>query len=148
MLPASDRRPLWAGRRKPSWTSLIAAAATRRRRRQGELAVTPQPQASCLQRGGALKSLARPPPLPASPGLPGVGSRNPVPEPQLLSADLNPQHGLPKGPCQRGRFLPLEASALLESLHSKLRGPFLYHRSPPPHLIRAALLQLGKPRTR
>lgn len=27
VLPASDRRPCWAGRRKPPWTSLIAVAA-------------------------------------------------------------------------------------------------------------------------
>ena len=100
MLPASDHCRLWAGRRKPSWTSLIAATAARRRWRQGELTVTPQPQASCLWRGGALKSQARPPPLPTFPGLPGVGCPSPVPAPQLLSADLNLQHSLSQGPFQ------------------------------------------------
>lgn len=85
-------------------TSLIAAAAARRRRWRRELTVPPQHQASCPPRGGALKSQARPPPLPASPGA-AEGRPSPVPAPQLLSADPNFQHSLPDGSLQRGTCL-------------------------------------------
>lgn len=117
------------------------------RRRRGELAVTPQPQASCPQRGGALRSQARPPPLPACPGLPGVGSPSPLPAPQLHPPDLNRQHCLPEGPQQRGRFFTprstcsfrIIAFEVKTSFSLSLKGPL----PPPP-----TLLQLGKLRTR
>lgn len=89
MLPASDRGPLWSGRRKPPPDfSYCSRGGARWRWRRGEFAVTPQPQASCP--GGSRRGPhipGPPPPLPTSPELPLLGfprpPRNPDP-PRLL----------------------------------------------------------------
>ena len=90
VLPASDRGPLWSGRRKPPRTSLIAAGGARWRWRRGEFAVTPQPQASCPAAAGRGPHIPGPP-APAS-HLPRVTAarfsqaspRNPDPTPAPL----------------------------------------------------------------